>query len=32
MIFSIFKTKDPQSFNEWLEQIDKVASLMNNVV
>ena len=25
----IFKTKDPQSFNEWLEQIDKVASLTN---
>ena len=25
----IFKAKDPQSFNEWLEQIDKSASLMN---
>ena len=25
----IFKAKDPQSFNEWLEQIDKLASLKN---
>ena len=25
----MFKAKDPQSFNEWLEQIDKFASLMN---
>ena len=25
----IFKAKDPQSFNDWLEQIDKVASLTN---
>ena len=24
-----FKVKDPQSFNYWLEQIDKVASLTN---
>ena len=23
------KAKDPQSFDEWLEQIDKVASLTN---
>ena len=28
-ISTYFKTKDPQSFDEWLEQIDKVASLMN---
>ena len=26
---SIFKSKDPQSFYEWLEQIDKDASLTN---
>ena len=26
----IFKAKDPQSFDDWLEQIDKVASLTNN--
>ena len=25
----IFKAKDPQSFNKWLEQIEKVTSLMN---
>ena len=25
----ILKVKDPQSFNEWLEQIDKVATVMN---
>ena len=25
----IFKAKDPQSFDEWLEQIDEVASLTN---
>ena len=25
----IFKAKDPQSFDDWLEQIDKVASLTN---
>ena len=25
----IFKAKDPQSFNGWLEQIDKVTSLTN---
>ena len=24
-----FKAKDPQSFDDWLEQIDKVASLTN---
>ena len=26
---SIFKAKDPQPFDEWLEQIDKVALLTN---
>ena len=26
---AIFKAKDPQSFDVWLEQIDKVASLTN---
>ena len=26
----MFKAKDPQSFNDWLEQIDKVAALTNN--
>ena len=26
---SIMKTKNPQSFDEWLEQIDQVASLTN---
>ena len=26
----MFKAKDPQSFNEWLDQIDKVAALVNN--
>ena len=26
---SIFKAKDPQSFDGWLELIDKVASLTN---
>ena len=25
----IFKAKDPQSFDEWFEQIDKVTSLTN---
>ena len=25
----IFKAKDPQSFDDWLEQVDKVASLTN---
>ena len=25
----IFKAKDPQSFDDWLEQIDKVAFLTN---
>ena len=25
----IFKAKDPQSFDVWLEQIDKVAALTN---
>ena len=26
----IFKAKDPQSLNEWLDKIDKVAALTNN--
>ena len=29
MILSIFKAKDSQSFDDWLEQINKVASLTN---
>ena len=25
----IFKAKDPQSFDDWVEQVDKVAALTN---
>ena len=25
----IFKAKDPQSFDDWLEQVDKLAALTN---
>ena len=25
----VFKAKDPQSFDDWLEQVDKVATLTN---
>ena len=26
----IFKAKDPQSFDEWLDQIDKITTLINS--